>query len=55
MEGSACEATELLYHILLEKGGGGIERSDKNRDNVRESNQCLGRDSNRLNYNSQWI
>jgi hypothetical protein len=50
LEGSACEATELLYHYFLRElglGGGGSERSDKNCDNVRESNQCLVRDSNR--------
>ena len=37
---------------------GEIERSDKNRDNVRESIQCLGRDSNRtveLNFSVDLI
>jgi hypothetical protein len=45
---------QLGYYtiIFLEKGGGcvvgGSEPSDKNRDNIRESNQCRGRDSNRI-------
>ena len=54
MEGSSCEATELRYHYFPREeggvgsgGGGANERYDKNRDNIRESNQCLGRYSNR--------